>query len=374
MEIKPIVKDDYLVFDQDTSLAQLFGSLKQFEKRSALIFKNKKYVGLVQKKKLLRSGLDLSKVEVEHFLHQTPILNQDTDVLSAASLLFDSNCDFLPVENNKKICGVVSSLDIAQLSLGLPEVLKLKITDVKLVKSVHVNKNDPLAKALEIMHDQFLDHLPVLEQGTIKGVISDKDVFRKFLNWSPKRNVSTKFNKEHSTRSAQVDTSPFSSLPVESFATTENLISTNKKALLKEAIGNMVKNNISTVLVMDGKDFIGLLTLRNILKTISELKNKEGFPIRYMGINEIYFTEHEKAEIDRIVQQETTKLSRKLKNPFGLTIQFKETNKGGKKRLLSIHLRVELTGRVLTSEHEGWDVEKPLHQCFEAITMNVKNK
>ncbi len=374
MDIKAIIKDDYLVFEQDTSLSELFGNLRQFEKRSALIFKNKKYVGLVLKKKLLRSNLDLSKVEVEHFLHQTPILNENVDVLTAASLLFDSNCDYIPVENNKKICGVVSSLDVAQLSLGLPEVLKLKIADIKLVKKIHVNNTDPLAKALEIMHDQFLDHLPVLEKGKIRGVISDKDIFRKFLNWSPKRDISTKFNKEHSTRSAQVDTSHFSSLPVESFATTENLITIGKKGLLKEAISSMVKNNISTVLVMDGQDFVGLLTLRNVLKTLSELKDKAGYSVNYIGLNEIDFTEHEQAEVERIVQQEALKLDKKIKMPFGLTIQFKEASKGGKKRLLTIHLKVDLNGKVLTSEHEGWEVEKPLHQCFEAIKANIKQK
>ena len=54
MEIKPIVTEDYVVLDDEATLSQMIGKMRTFEKRVGLVFRNDKYLGLIEKKKLLK--------------------------------------------------------------------------------------------------------------------------------------------------------------------------------------------------------------------------------------------------------------------------------------------------------------------------------
>ena len=43
MEIKPLIKEDFVVLDEESTLSELIGKLKTFEKRTGLVFRKKKY-------------------------------------------------------------------------------------------------------------------------------------------------------------------------------------------------------------------------------------------------------------------------------------------------------------------------------------------
>lgn len=374
MEIKPIVKNDFLVFDDQSSVSEMLGKLKQYDKRSGLVFRNKKYLGLVQRKRLFRSGLDLKEANIDHFVHKTPVLSENASVLDVAEMLYECEADFLPVEKNKVITGIVNSLDVVQLSLGMPEVLKLKIIDVPLEKSVKLMKDDPLAKAFHVMQDAHVDHLPVYEGNTLFGVVSYRDLFRVFLHWSPKRDVSARFNKEQSSRSGLGDISAFSSLPVSTCTTTQNLETIGRKQYLKDAVALLGKYKIMTLLVMDGTTVEGLLTVRNVLKTIAGLRDQQRYTLRYAGLHDLQLTDHQQADFVRIVEQESAKLERRIAVPFEIIVSLKEYYGGGKQHEFRVNLKVQYPGRKLTSEDESWDLEKALHKCFNAVAAELKDK
>ena len=102
MDITSIIQEDFVVLDQDMMVSEMIGMLKKYEKRSGLVFRNKKYLGLVEKKKLLRSRIDASNTKIGKFVQATPLLSEHADILETAYLLASCNVDILPVESNKK--------------------------------------------------------------------------------------------------------------------------------------------------------------------------------------------------------------------------------------------------------------------------------
>ena len=157
MEITPVIKEDYITISDESTLSEMIGKLKQFEKRSALVFRNKKYLGLIGKKKLLRANIDASHTKLSKFIEKTPIINEHAEIIETAYLMFQSNTDFLPVESDKTIIGVVDGLDLANLAAKIPETDHVKVKDLKLVKAKKLNKNDPLSTALTIMFQERLE-------------------------------------------------------------------------------------------------------------------------------------------------------------------------------------------------------------------------
>lgn len=370
MEITPAVKEDFLIFEDDVMLSTMFGKLKQFEKRSGLVFRKNKYHGLIEKKKLLKTKIDVTKSKIASFTQKTPILSAHADIIETAYLMFQSNFDFLPVEREKEIYGVINALDLLNLACDLPELGGLKVADIKLSKPKTVNKNDPVSTAIDIMYKDRVDQVPVFDKGKLYGVISYRDIMGKYFNWSPKREVSAKFNTTLKSKSAQVDTNDMANLPVSSFSTNDNLLATKKEITLANAIKLMLKNNVSDLIVVGSSGVEGLLTLKNILRRVASLKIPQNFNIKFVGLSKMKLKPYQKNNLKKIASNESFKLQRELKNEFSLIIHLKDYSKEGNQHKYSINLRIDFPGHIITSTQADWNLETALRKTFD----NAKNE
>jgi CBS domain-containing protein len=374
MEIKPLVSEDFIVIDEEATLSEMIGKMKAFEKRVGLVFRKDKYLGLIEKKKLLKSRIDVSKAKIKNFVQKTPIINENADIIETAYLMFQSDVKHIPIEKDKKIVGVVSALDLAKLALELPEMNKVKVSDIKLSKPAKINKNDPIATVMSVMHQERVDHLPVFDQGQVYGIISFKDLLRRYLNWSPKRDVSAKFNQMASSGGGLGDMPQLDQLPVEDFSTNDNLFTIQSSEPLSKATSIMVENKLSDLLVMEDEGFEGLLTVKNILRNVGSLKIPKNYNIKFVGLNKSKLEPYQKVNIKKIAANETFKLQRKIKNELNLTIHIKDYQKTGGRQKFSVHLRLVFPGQIITSSQEDWDIETAVRKTFNNAKNAVKKK
>jgi CBS domain-containing protein len=373
LEIKPLITEDFVILDEESTLSELIGKLKTFEKRTALVFRKKKYLGLIEKKKLLKSRLDVSKAKIKNFVQKTPIISENADLIETAYLMYQSDLRFVPVESDKKIVGVLNALDLTKLIAELPEVKNTKVKDIKLVKPRKVNMNDPLSTAMNIMFQEKVDHIPLFEQGEVAGIITFKDILRKYLNWSPKRNFSAKFNAAANAKCAASEMPKLDNLPVSGFSTNYNLVTIISGEPLTKAINLMLKKGISDLLVMENNEFVGMLTVKNILRKIGSLKIPKKFTIKFVGLNKTKLEPYQKYSIKKIASNEAMKLQRKIKNELNITLHLKVYDKGGRQKF-SVHIKLEYPGQLIASNQDDWDLETALRKTFENAKNAVKKK
>ncbi|MBU0470902.1 MAG: CBS domain-containing protein [Nanoarchaeota archaeon] len=371
MEITPIITKDFLMFSDDETFSSVIGKLKNFEKRSGLVFKNNKYLGLIERKRLLRTKIDVTKAKIKSFVQPTPILNEHADIIESAYLMYLSNMQFLPVEREKKIYGVLNAIDLAKLGSELPEMKKAKVSDIKLIKTKSISKDDPISMVIEIMFKEKIDQVPIFEKGKLYGIVSYRDLIKKYLNWSPKREFSTKFNKEASTRSAESDTPNLANLPVSTFSTNDNLFTITKDNSLIEATSLMANKNISNLIVVSSEGVEGILGVKNILRKIGSLKIPKNFNIKFVGLKEADLKPHQTFNLKKIASNEAFKLQRQLRNEvFDLVIHLKLYHKDSNKQKYSINMRLEFPSEIVTSSESDWNFETALRKSFN----NAKNK
>ncbi len=398
MDIKPLIKPDFIILQDEATVSELIGKLKQYEKHSAIVFHNNKYLGLVEKKRLLRTRLDAAEAKLSKYVQKAPTLNENAEVIETAYQLFQSNLDFAPVEKNKAIVGVVEGVDVAIAALQLPEVRKLLVSDIKLVKPSKVAKDDPISRAMEVMHDEHVDHVPVYDLGKLFGILSYKDLLRRYLGWTPYRDFSVRFNKVAGNKVVESEMPSLAALPVSTFCTKDNLLITRPGASLQDALTVMKKNNVHDLIVQQAVQqgaqqddtLLGLLTVKNILRRIGSLKIPQNFNIQFIGLNQLHLGPSQKKNVQKICSHEAFKLQRKVKNEFVLVVHLKEYEQGGreegrkrkgekqqlsereegrKQHKYSVHIRVEYPGQILTVSQDDWDIETALHKTFE----NAKN-
>ncbi len=372
MEISSIVINDFLEFSDEAHLSEVVGQMRQFEKRSALVFKNKKYLGIVEKKNVLHTNVNPEEVKIDKFIQHTQILEDTTSVMEAAKAMFDNDVSHLPVSKDKEVIGVISALDLAKLSLQLQEVASLKVNEIKLLKPREVNKNHPLSSALEIMREEHLDHVPVYDEGKLYGILSYRDIIRKALNWSPHRDKAGKYNAELHSKAASVETTPFPMIAVGEFSTNDNLISIEPTASLKEAVAKMVDNRVKSLLILDSEKLHGILSVRNIMGKISSLEKVANYVLNYVGLNDCNLSEHQQNVLYAITERNADKLQRKIDDTFNVNVHLKQINKEGKQSQFEVKLKVDMPGKILASEKSDWDLETALHKTFNIVTSELQ--
>ena len=121
-------------------------------------------------------------------------ISPDTTVSHAADIMRDQGLRRLPVIENDKLVGLVTEGTMAEASPSKATSLsifemnyllnKTKIRDVMIRDVITVSPYDRLEDAIYIMMKHHVGVLPVVENGQVYGIITDKDVFKAFLEVS----------------------------------------------------------------------------------------------------------------------------------------------------------------------------------------------
>ena len=121
-------------------------------------------------------------------------ISPDTTVAHAADIMREQGLHRLPVIENDKLVGLVTEGTIAEASpskatsLSIYEMNyllnKTKIKDVMIRKVITVSQYASLEDAIYLMLKNKVGILPVVDNEQVYGVITDRDIFKAFLEVS----------------------------------------------------------------------------------------------------------------------------------------------------------------------------------------------
>ena len=121
-------------------------------------------------------------------------VSPETTVAHAADVMREQGLRRLPVIENDKLVGIVTAGTMAEnspskaTSLSIYEMNyllnKTKIRDIMIKDVVTVSPFASVEDAIYLMMTHKVGVLPVEENGVVSGIITDKDVFRTFLEVS----------------------------------------------------------------------------------------------------------------------------------------------------------------------------------------------
>ena len=83
-------------------------------------------------------------------------------------------------------------------------------------------------------------------------------------------------------------------------------------------------------------------------------------------------TEKTKNEFQKLWEEYSKKIERKLKNVESIKIHLKEHNHGGKTKF-SIHAAVNYSGKSIKAEAVDWDLKRIFHKVFNKIENEIEH-
>ncbi len=130
---------------------------------------------------------------VSDWMTKKVILLYPDDYLSdAIALMREHRIKHLPVLKNDRLKGILSDRDIKEYSPSKATALdmyelhyllaKTRVQEVMSTKVITTTLDTAIEEAAMVLLDRSIGCLPVLDQGRLVGIISDKDIFRALVD------------------------------------------------------------------------------------------------------------------------------------------------------------------------------------------------
>ena len=111
-------------------------------------------------------------------------INENNTIYDAIKLLSKNKIGALPVINNqKKLCGIVSERDIIH-AISENKEIKFSLSHINSImtsKVITCNKDTQSNVLMKIMTTNKIRHIPILEKNLLIGIVSIGDVVKRLL-------------------------------------------------------------------------------------------------------------------------------------------------------------------------------------------------
>ncbi|OIN59138.1 CBS domain-containing protein [Arsenicibacter rosenii] len=127
-------------------------------------------------------------MNIKQILQRKPIntiysVSPDESVYHALELMAEKNIGAVLVMADGNLTGIFSERDYARKGILMGRASKeTHIHEVMTSKLITVTSTDKLEDAMRIMADKHIRHLPVVDEGTLIGIISINDVVSTIIN------------------------------------------------------------------------------------------------------------------------------------------------------------------------------------------------
>lgn len=260
MAVRDVLSSHFVSVDVDDTISRLLGKLRTLDELSAVVFRGAKVLGMADKRKFLRTRLDAKKMKVKHVVTMVPHLSLEDSELEAVRLLNAADVHTLPVLKDGKVVGVVHAREV--LKALAPFFKGYKLSDISTTKLFSLDENEPISKAINQFREKGFDHVPVLDKkGNLIGIVSTTDLLEKYFAHPQKREGGWGL---FAPASHPVKEFNFSRLPIKNEMSLLVHTLANEDPVSK-AIDTMVEEHVSSMVVVDGKKPVAIVTLKDLL-------------------------------------------------------------------------------------------------------------
>jgi CBS domain-containing protein len=360
MRAEDLLTHRYKWIDEQDSLGKALSCFD--ESCDALLVKNKKqqYSGILTERMILRSGLDRAKTKVKTLKRFAPKIEPKTPVPTIAGLMIENDVLHIPVFHDEKVVGIIDDIrlltTVAAKDFGKQPVTNFMSTDICTIES-----HEKISIALHKFRDYHIGRLPVVNNGSLIGMITLHDVVTRMI--LPMQRAQPE-NVLH-------EKTPVWDLPVEGIMSAP-VITSSVNASIQEVISKMIQFRISGIPILNHSDSLeGIITKKDILSPLSFI----GEVLRYPVIQFSSKLHGEYQDDLRILVEQFAERQKERLSHATFTIFLREY-KPEKQKLRLISVRVRLFcdfGRFAVSA-EGWGPHNAMKQALQLLEQQIHRK
>ena len=266
MQIKNLMSEDLITVDKDQNLSD---ALKLFRKHNVSrlpVVNHKELVGIISERDIAtKLGSSKSESMPASRFHISSVMVKDVITVpqsmqldEVAKIMLDKGIGSVPVMDEDKMVGIVSKADFVTLAVGIA-FDKITVKEIMSKDLTVVSPTERIVHARRQMLESNVGRLPVVDDDTLVGMITSKDLMRAFIDFRKK--VPEKYQK-----------SQIKELLVEDIMSI-NPTFVSKDMSITEVSNIIMKTGFNGLPVVENDVVVGIITQTDILRLIEKLES-----------------------------------------------------------------------------------------------------
>lgn len=336
----------------ESNLSSIIGLLRERSVYEVFLPEGKR-CGMISARDLLKAtNIDATKPSA--LMSYIPALTKEARVGEVARLMADYRIRAVPISDGRKITGQVNCASLLHELRGKIGG-DLRITSLATKNPITVEVDASVGKAREIMVRKRIDHLPVIRDSRINGILTSVQIVSRIV---PPERVGSKSMRPETRRSLEfpvgdlMEPTPLTCPP---------------ETTAEQALESMLNSGRTCILVTQWEELQGIATQRDFMTFLAELEPESEVPVFMVGLPEDPFeAEAAKAKFKRTVNQLHRIFPDILEARSVIKSKFSKPGKERGRYEVTVHIR---TPRNSYSYSEGgWE----LPAIYDLITDRLK--
>lgn len=344
------------VLENDAASRCLEGFKKGMPPVLAVLDDKGRYVGMVSRRSILRSRMDLSRVKVKSLMVSAPEVALGDSLSRIAKLMIGSGVRQLPVFEKNKIVGFVT--DEAVIHAVVVSGWGNSAVESVMTRAPHtMDGNRSVGAVLGLMREFGVSHVPIMDKGKLAGVVSVQDILAN-VYFPPVRMGNNDVAGDR-IATLGVAAKGIMNSPV---------ITVDPKKNLRDCEALMHKHDISCLCVVDNDRLVGVVTKLDFLEPISGMEAAErNFTVQF-GVKDVEIGADQQA----FMMTEFDSFMRRFKEAFqtGSLFVYMKSHRGTEMRgTPMVHCRLQFrTGKgSFFAASEGWGIEPTFKVALDRL-------
>ncbi|MBW6462398.1 MAG: CBS domain-containing protein [DPANN group archaeon] len=367
-----IMSRTIVTIDESSTVNDAITQLRNNNIKNLIVLSKKKYKGIFSYRQLFSIyGKDIQKISIKPYIQRPPIIPPDTTLPQIADKMHKLNLKIIPIGDDDALRGVITQSDIVKEAINSKIFKEIRAQDIMSPKPITMQDDETLAKALQIMREHNISHIPILNKdGIIKGLVESKDIIGHILTL--KESYGGLMEISPSGKGSTVDSHSYISqkisdktINISSFMKTEMVIG-HPDDKISDIYTSKGERPIPTVLIKENDRLIGIITPKDIVRHTSDLVEKKTMLIWISGARNIVLDNFYLREMYRMIEETASKLSKKTDiNAF--SVHVKTYNIEGKRIKYSLRCRLSTAKHIFVASHDSWDMRDAFGQLMDKI-------
>jgi len=371
MDISEILSTEFTEFDIGTPLSKVAGAFENQELDAVVVTDGDEYRGVVSRRQLASSSNQPS-AKVGSQVQHVPTVDRTEDVREVARLMIGSDAKTLPVlDADGRVVGVVTG--DAVLEAVRPFLDAATVDDAYTAELTSATSETSIGKALNLLREAGIAHLPVVDEDDLVGMLSLYDVIEFTTRGGTKSQggSSSGFGgrggggqNRGGFGAREGDGDRLLDLPVRNLMS-DAVVTVERSAPLDEVVETMFEQEISSLVVTadDADEPVGIITKTDVIEALTWERDDRN-AVQVFGLDLLEGMDYD--DVSALIERMTSKYGEMSVIKASIELQeHKEQSRGVP--LVLARIRLVTDRGYFTADGEGYGASHALRLAANAV-------
>src|SRR2546428_2403196 len=357
LRVSDHMSTDLVTAAPDDTIGDLLGKMKTKDIHEIPVLDRKRLVGIVTMRELMRRRNSPPSTKASTVLQVGPQVAPEATLPEAAEKMISAGFRAIPVVKGKALVGILSRSDLVR---ALDETRALEgvvARDFMTPNPQCVGEDDTVEQAVQIMRSLGERSVPVVDKNRhLKGVVGMKDVVDLF--------AQPKVREQYGERAGRQEKVGLEVKGVMRYPP----YTVGPDADVHRAAELMAKNHISSIIVTERDEPVGIITSQDLMQFLAGLRERQQLFVEIGGLEDDPKDTYD--EIYDIVQKEMRRIA-PLVEPRTLAIHLQKYKPEGDRWKYSLRARFTTAHRIYYAHNFDCDLHVALTGLLETLYKRI---